>query len=87
MRLYSNPHRLLSTRMILRLHAAAGPSTERHQPSIRSTRYVVVTNMYTRISLGFFYPKYDPPKGYILMQVCGCDKVTSSELVLRTFTD
>lgn len=74
MRLYSNPHRLLSIPMLLR-HVPTFPLVmERHTPGVDHSplaryTYVTVTNYWSRISLGFFYPKYIPPKNFILMDV------------------
>lgn len=78
MRLYSNPHRLLSIPMITSWvgYAHIYPD-EKHAPGLdHSTMhgytYVTVTDYSSRISLGFFHPKYVPPKDFILMDVhCG----------------
>lgn len=74
MRLYSNPHRLLSVPMLLRHVPDFSPIKERHEPGVdtspmASYTYITITNYWSRISLGFFYPKHIPPKDFILLDV------------------
>lgn len=76
MNLYKNPHRLIASISLLRLsHRDVGWKPMRGttgQNSFSGPKFVFLSdNRGISISLGFFYPKYVPIRGFLVVTVRG----------------